>query len=96
MNQRYVLTYLFFFFSLCPTTIFHFRFQRREYAKIDIVKTEKKGYGLRAGEDLPRYVLLFFCVAGGALKLVQGRVYIRIRRGCRFESFVYQADAGVC
>ena len=33
-------------------------FQRREYAKIDIVKTEKKGYGLRAAEDMPRYVTL--------------------------------------
>ncbi|KAF8264188.1 hypothetical protein EI94DRAFT_1871740 [Lactarius quietus] len=30
------------------------RFQRQEYAKIDIVKTEKKGYGLRAAQDMPR------------------------------------------
>nr|CRX79216.1 hypothetical protein ls5931a1_00049 [Leucosporidium scottii] len=29
------------------------RFQRKQYAKIDIVKTEKKGYGVRTSEDLP-------------------------------------------
>ncbi|KAL8872673.1 MAG: hypothetical protein Q9174_001736 [Haloplaca sp. 1 TL-2023] len=28
------------------------RFQRRQYAKVSVVKTEKKGYGLRADEDL--------------------------------------------
>jgi hypothetical protein len=32
-------------------------FQRKEYANIEIVLTEKKGYGLRAEEDLPKYVL---------------------------------------
>lgn len=31
--------------------------QRKEYAPIEIVLTEKKGYGLRAEEDLPKYVL---------------------------------------
>ncbi|KAF5314386.1 hypothetical protein D9619_011795 [Psilocybe cf. subviscida] len=30
------------------------RFQRKEYANIEIVLTEKKGYGLRAEADLPR------------------------------------------
>lgn len=29
------------------------RFQRKEYAKVDIVKTEKKGYGLRATQAIP-------------------------------------------
>lgn len=31
-----------------------FRFQRKEYGAIDIVMTEKKGFGLRAGTDLPK------------------------------------------
>ncbi|KAN0141834.1 hypothetical protein V8E53_000296 [Lactarius tabidus] len=35
------------------------RFQRREYTKIDIVKTEKKGYGLRAAEDMPRDAFIY-------------------------------------
>jgi hypothetical protein len=30
------------------------RFQRKKYANIEIVLTEKKGYGLRAEEDLPK------------------------------------------
>ncbi|POY71556.1 putative Histone-lysine N-methyltransferase [Rhodotorula taiwanensis] len=29
------------------------RFQRRQYAPIEIVKTEKKGFGVRAGADIP-------------------------------------------
>ncbi|KAH8917089.1 SET domain-containing protein [Atractiella rhizophila] len=29
------------------------RFQKRQYANIDIIKTEKKGYGVRAASDLP-------------------------------------------
>lgn len=33
------------------------RFQRKQYAPIDIVLTEKKGFGLRAAETLPRFVL---------------------------------------
>ena len=32
------------------------RFQRQEYAKIDIVQTEKKGFGLRAAEDMLKCV----------------------------------------
>lgn len=34
------------------------RFQRKQYAPIDIVLTEKKGFGLRAAENLSRFVLL--------------------------------------
>jgi hypothetical protein len=30
------------------------RFQRKQYANIEIVLTKKKGYGLRAEEDLPK------------------------------------------
>lgn len=30
------------------------RFQRREYAPIEIVLTEKKGFGLRAAADLTK------------------------------------------
>lgn len=38
------------------------RFQRKQYADIEIVKTEKKGFGLRAERDLQKCVLsLFFC-----------------------------------
>lgn len=29
------------------------RFQKREYAKVDVILTEKKGYGLRALEYIP-------------------------------------------
>ena len=31
------------------------RMQRKEYADIEIVLTEKKGFGLRAGSDLEKY-----------------------------------------
>lgn len=31
-------------------------FQRREYSEIEIVQTEKKGFGLRAATDLRKYV----------------------------------------
>jgi hypothetical protein len=32
------------------------RFQKREYAPIDIVQTEKKGFGVRARQDMPASV----------------------------------------
>jgi hypothetical protein len=32
------------------------RFQKKDYAPIDIVKTEKKGFGVRAREDLAESV----------------------------------------
>lgn len=32
------------------------RFQRKQYAAIEIVQTEKKGFGLRATVDLPKCV----------------------------------------
>ncbi|KAK2465154.1 hypothetical protein APHAL10511_002846 [Amanita phalloides] len=35
------------------------RFQRKEYATIDIVLTEKKGYGLRAERDLPKDTFIY-------------------------------------
>ncbi|OBZ74746.1 Histone-lysine N-methyltransferase, H3 lysine-36 specific [Grifola frondosa] len=35
------------------------RFQRKEYAAIEIVKTEMKGFGLRASEDLPRDTFIY-------------------------------------
>ncbi|EGO02917.1 hypothetical protein SERLA73DRAFT_47203 [Serpula lacrymans var. lacrymans S7.3] len=35
------------------------RFQRREYANINIVQTEKKGYGLRAAADLHRDAFIY-------------------------------------
>lgn len=33
------------------------RFQKRQYANIDIVLTELKGYGLRAEDFIPKYVI---------------------------------------
>ncbi|CAO1616122.1 unnamed protein product [Parajaminaea phylloscopi] len=36
----------------CKTYCQNQRFQRKEYAQVEIVKTEKKGYGLRAAEDV--------------------------------------------
>ncbi|KAG7447390.1 SET domain-containing protein [Guyanagaster necrorhizus] len=35
------------------------RFQNKEYASIEIVKTEMKGYGLRAEEDLPKDTFIY-------------------------------------
>jgi len=57
------------------------RFQRRQYAQIDIVLTEKKGFGLRASENLSRFALLSVFVVFLALTcvfspLVQGYVYL--------------------
>ncbi|KAH9476999.1 Histone-lysine N-methyltransferase, H3 lysine-36 specific [Psilocybe cubensis] len=37
----------------------HLRFQRKEYANIEIVLTEKKGYGLRAEEKLPKDTFIY-------------------------------------
>ncbi|KAK4048419.1 histone methyltransferase set2 [Microbotryomycetes sp. JL201] len=36
----------------CGDRCFNQRFQRKEYAPIDIVKTKKKGFGVRAKEDM--------------------------------------------
>lgn len=36
----------------------YIRFQRKQYANLEIVQTEKKGFGLRAGSDLKRQVVL--------------------------------------
>lgn len=46
-----VFAWLLIVLSLKP-----YRFQRKQYANIEIVLTEKKGYGLRAEEDLPKCV----------------------------------------
>ncbi|KAJ0423418.1 hypothetical protein BJY00DRAFT_299641 [Aspergillus carlsbadensis] len=35
------------------------RFQRREYARVAVIKTEKKGYGLRAEEDLRPHQFIY-------------------------------------
>ncbi|KAJ3515007.1 hypothetical protein NLJ89_g2034 [Agrocybe chaxingu] len=43
----------------CETYCQNQRFQRKEYANIDIVLTEKKGYGLRAEEDLPKDAFIY-------------------------------------
>jgi hypothetical protein len=36
------------------------RYQRKQYASIDIVLTERKGFGLRAAADLPKCVSAVF------------------------------------
>ncbi|CAA7262089.1 unnamed protein product [Cyclocybe aegerita] len=43
----------------CETYCQNQRFQRKEYANIDIVLTEKKGYGLRAEGDLPKDAFIY-------------------------------------
>ena len=53
------------------------RFQRRDYAKIEIVETEKKGYGLRATADMSR------CVA------VRYRHFPTPDMGCR-DTLIYE------
>lgn len=35
------------------------RFQRQQYANVTVIKTEKKGYGLRANVDLPANAFIF-------------------------------------
>jgi hypothetical protein len=42
------------------------RFQRQDYAKIDIVQTEKKGFGLRAAEDMIKCVNGMFLSGEGS------------------------------
>jgi hypothetical protein len=32
------------------------RFQRKQYAPIDVVQTEKKGFGIRAADDIRKLV----------------------------------------
>ena len=50
-NQRYVCTSVTSGLTT-HVSLHHSRFQRKEYAPIDIVKTEKKGFGVRTREDL--------------------------------------------
>ncbi|KAI0873060.1 hypothetical protein GGS24DRAFT_491002 [Hypoxylon argillaceum] len=35
------------------------RFQRKQYADVSVIKTEKKGFGLRANTDLPAHEFIF-------------------------------------
>ena len=95
MNQRYILTYLFFFFAVLSYDI-SFQVPASGICENRYCKDGEKGVWAACWRGFAKVRVVYFCVWGGALKLVQGRVYIRIRRGCRFESFVYQADAGVC
>jgi len=55
-NGKLALLSLFQYYP-CHCSIFRilvFRFQRKEYGAIEIVQTEKKGFGLRAGADLQK------------------------------------------
>ena len=47
-----------FWITLIPTSFHNIKssFQRKAYANIEIVLTEKKGYGLRAASEISRYV----------------------------------------
>jgi hypothetical protein len=40
------------FTSFTTDEFFPRRFSKRQYAPVEVVQTEKKGYGLRAGDDL--------------------------------------------
>jgi len=51
-NQRYATS----FFASSPSPQCATRFQRKQYAPIDIILTEKKGFGLRAAGNLSRFV----------------------------------------
>lgn len=51
-------------FSLCTQLphLFYKRFQRFEYAKLEIFKTDKKGFGVRTLEDLkPNQLVIEYC-----------------------------------
>ncbi|CDO68786.1 hypothetical protein BN946_scf184989.g52 [Trametes cinnabarina] len=37
----------------------HYQFQRKQYAPIEIVKTEMKGFGLRAAADIPKDAFIY-------------------------------------
>lgn len=43
----------------CGATCQNQRFQRRQYADVSVIKTEKKGYGLRANVELPANTFIF-------------------------------------
>jgi hypothetical protein len=51
------------------------RFNKKEYAPIDIVLTEKKGFGLRAAGNIPKYIRSTDLVAT-TKKLLQGRLHL--------------------
>lgn len=55
INGEHSITYT---STATPTHISISRFQKREYSNIQIIQTEKKGFGLRAEVDLPKYVVL--------------------------------------
>ena len=48
------------------------RFQQKQYANIEIVLTEKKGYGLRVEADIPKYVRFSDSDIGLTLLLIAG------------------------
>ncbi|KAL2866287.1 SET and WW domain protein [Aspergillus lucknowensis] len=43
----------------CGPDCLNQRFQRKEYARVAVIKTEKKGYGLRAEEDLRPHQFIY-------------------------------------
>ena len=78
-NQRYATRLVFQSFRPHHIT----RFQRKQYAPIDVVLTEKKGFGLRATENLSKFVLLFVFTLFVALTCI---FFCRSRR----DAFIYE------
>lgn len=55
-----LLTLVFRLACLCSLTMYYLttRFQRKRYAPIEVVQTEKKGFGIRAADDIRKSVRL--------------------------------------
>ncbi|TCD67121.1 histone methyltransferase set2 [Steccherinum ochraceum] len=74
------------------------RFQKREYADIHIVQTEKKGFGLRAGADLPKYApSIEPCPLSDSDSLGTGisSSHLRVHWGCSQPTNVLEEDETV-
>ena len=82
------------------------RMQRKEYADIEIVLTEKKGYGLRAASDIVKLVVLPYLITRQPVSLnklslivaliMQRRLCLRVHRRRRQSTVLRQADARLC
>lgn len=68
------------FSSLVPRS-----FQKKQYGKIDIVKTEKKGFGVRAAEDMAAFVLSFSSSFSTILHHL-----LTVNRSSYSDTFIYE------
>ncbi|KAI8099759.1 uncharacterized protein BX664DRAFT_377482 [Halteromyces radiatus] len=57
------------------------RFQLRQYARVDVIKTEKKGFGLRALTDLPRNAFIMEYIG----EVITNTEFIRRTRAYEME-----------